>query len=88
MATIADAFAVPPRTVEIRRCVSGGCREPSRLAEGHAADTIPMRVGSDSPPGDQHTTALDKFKEIVEAKASGRISVSFSPAPNSVTTSP
>lgn len=45
-----------------------------------AADTITMRVGSDSPPGDQHTTALDKFKEIVEAKASGRISVTLFPS--------
>jgi TRAP-type transport system periplasmic protein len=45
-----------------------------------AADAITMRVGSDSPPGDQHTIALEKFKEIVEAKAGGRISVKIFPS--------
>jgi tripartite ATP-independent transporter DctP family solute receptor len=48
--------------------------------KGRAADAITMRVGSDSPPGDQHTVALDKFKEIVEAKAGGRISVKIFPS--------
>ena len=48
--------------------------------KGHAAGTISMRVGSDSPPNDQHTIALVKFKEIVEAKTSGRISVSIFPS--------
>lgn len=45
-----------------------------------AADALVMRVGSDSPPGDQHTIALVKFKEIVEAKADGRISVKIFPS--------
>ena len=48
--------------------------------KGHAAGTISMRVGSDSPPNDQHTIALVKFKEIVEAKTGGRISVSIFPS--------
>jgi TRAP-type transport system periplasmic protein len=47
---------------------------------GQAADAITMRVGSDSPPGDQHTVALNKFKEIVEAKTGGRISVKIFPS--------
>ena len=45
-----------------------------------AADTVTMRVGSDSPPGDQHTVALNKFKEIVEAKTGGRITVKIFPS--------
>ncbi len=48
--------------------------------KGRAAAAISMRVGSDSPPNDQHTIALVKFKEIVEAKTSGRISVSIFPS--------
>ncbi len=54
---------------------------PFAIGRGaRAADALVMRVGSDSPPGDQHTIALVKFKEIVEAKANGRISVKIFPS--------
>lgn len=44
-----------------------------------AASAIPMRVGSDSPIGDEHSAALVKFKEIVEQRAGGRIAVTIFP---------
>jgi tripartite ATP-independent transporter DctP family solute receptor len=48
--------------------------------QANAAAAIQMRVGSDSPPHDEHTIALVKFKELVEAKTSGRISVTIFPS--------
>lgn len=44
-----------------------------------AAQTVTMRVGTDSPIGDQHSVAMVKFKQEVEAKTNGRIKVTIFP---------
>lgn len=44
-----------------------------------AAQTVTMRVGTDSPLGDEHSIAMVKFKEEVETKTSGRIKVTIFP---------
>lgn len=44
------------------------------------ADTVTMRVGSDSPIDDAHTGAAVKMKELIEAKTDGRIRVVIFPS--------
>jgi tripartite ATP-independent transporter DctP family solute receptor len=44
-----------------------------------AAETLSMRVGTDSPIRDAHSVAMVKFKEEVEAKSNGRIKVAIFP---------
>jgi TRAP-type transport system periplasmic protein len=43
------------------------------------ADTLTMRIGSDSPLNDAHTISALKMKEMIEAKTNGRIKVAIFP---------
>ncbi len=44
-----------------------------------ARAAVQLRLGSDSPLNDEHTLALVKMKEAIEAKTDGRVAVAIFP---------
>jgi tripartite ATP-independent transporter DctP family solute receptor len=48
-------------------------------SRGAVAQTVTMRIGSDSPIEDEHSVSAIKMKEIIEAKTGGRIKISIFP---------